>query len=77
MFSREIFQIRMNNIKFFIASNCIFWLLILGACSQNEVKNNQVPSVKNDHTVNISIDDLYDTSDDYANWVHFGVGGPA
>ena len=47
MFSREIFQIRMNNIKFFIASNCIFWLLILGACSQNEVKNSQVPSVKN------------------------------
>lgn len=47
MFSREIFQIRMNNIKFFIASNCIFWLLILGACSQNKVKNNQVPSVKN------------------------------
>ena len=53
--------------------------LIPGALTtpENDSKTVQVPSVKNDHTVNISIDDLYDTSDDYANWVHFGVGGPA
>ena len=47
MFSREIFQIRMNNIKFFIALNCIFWLLILGACSQKEAKVVQLPNTKN------------------------------
>ena len=34
------------------------------ATPENDSKTVQVPSVKNDHTVNISIDDLYDTSDD-------------
>jgi|TARA_R110000803_G_scaffold79093_1_gene144574 hypothetical protein len=44
---------------------------------ENDSKTVQVPSVKKDHLLHVSIEDLYDTSDDYANWVHFGVGGPA
>jgi len=47
------------------------------ATSENDSTTVQVTSVKNDHLIPVSVEDLNDTADDYANWVHFGVGGPA
>jgi hypothetical protein len=53
--------------------------LIPGALTtpENDSKIVQISSVKNDHVFQISLEDLYDAADDYANWVHFGIGGPA
>ena len=47
------------------------------ATSENDSKTVKVASVKNNSTVEFDLDELYDAADDYANWVHFGVGGPA
>jgi len=47
------------------------------AASENDSTTVQITSVKNDHLIPVSVEDLNDTADDYANWVHFGVGGPA
>ena len=47
MFSQAIFQMRMNNIKFFIALNCIFLLLVISACSQKDAQLIQVSKSKN------------------------------
>jgi hypothetical protein len=45
--------------------------------SEHDLKTVEVTSVKNDHKFKVTLDDLYDIADDYANWVYFGVGGPA
>jgi hypothetical protein len=45
--------------------------------SEYDSKTVEVTSVKNDYMFQITLDDLYDIADDYANWVYFGVGGPA
>ena len=45
--------------------------------SEHDSKTVEVTSVKNDYVFQITLDDLYDIADDYANWVYFGVGGPA
>ena len=47
------------------------------ATSENDSTTVEVANVKNNSTVEINLDELYDIADDYANWVHFGVGGPA
>jgi len=45
---------------------------------ENDSTNVEVNSVINgDHLVEITSEDLEITGDEYANWVHFGVGGPA
>lgn len=45
---------------------------------ENDSTNVEVSSVINgDHLVDITSEDLEITGDEYANWVHFGVGGPA
>jgi len=53
--------------------------LIPGAFTtpENDSTTVRVSSVRKNHLLEISVEDLYDTSDDYANWVHFGIGGPA
>tara|TARA_Y100000385_G_scaffold22682_1_gene22018 strand:+ start:248 stop:418 length:171 start_codon:yes stop_codon:yes gene_type:complete len=53
--------------------------LIPGAASVPESDSTtvEVTSVKNDQIFEVNVEDLLDTADDYANWVHFGVGGPA
>jgi hypothetical protein len=45
--------------------------------SENDSKTVEVANVKNNSTVKVDLEELYDAADDYANWVHFGVGGPA
>ena len=45
--------------------------------SEHDLKTVEVTSVKKDHKFQVTLDDLYDIADDYANWVYFGVGGPA
>jgi hypothetical protein len=45
--------------------------------SENDSKTVEVANVKNNSTVKVDLEELYDIADDYANWVHFGVGGPA
>lgn len=45
--------------------------------SENDSKTVEVANVKNNSTVKFDLEELYDIADDYANWVHFGVGGPA
>jgi len=47
------------------------------ATSENDSKIVEVTGVKNNSIVEVNVSELYDTADDYANWVHFGVGGPA
>lgn len=47
MFSQAIFQMRMNNIKFFLALNCIFLLLVVSACTQKEAQVVQLSKSKN------------------------------
>jgi len=47
------------------------------ATSENDSKTVEVTGVKNNSIVEVNVSELYDTADDYANWVHFGVGGPA
>lgn len=47
------------------------------ATSENDSKTVEVTSVKNNSIVEVDVNELYDAADDYANWVHFGVGGPA
>ena len=47
------------------------------ATSENDSTTVEVANVKNNSTVEVNLDELYDIADDYANWVHFGVGGPA
>jgi len=53
--------------------------LIPGAASVPESDSTtvEVTSVKNDQVFEVNVEDLQNTADDYANWVHFGVGGPA
>lgn len=45
--------------------------------SENDSTTVEVTSVKGDSVFEIDVENLLDTADDYANWVHFGVGGPA
>jgi len=53
--------------------------LIPGAIAtpENDSTTVEVTSVKEDNIFEIELDELHNTADDYANWVHFGVGGPA
>jgi len=54
--------------------------LIPGAVTtpENDSTTVQFLSVKYDHPIRMSVkEELDDTYDDYADWVHFGVGGPA
>lgn len=47
------------------------------ATSENDSKTVEVANVKNNSTVKFDLEELYNAADDYANWVLFGVGGPA
>lgn len=47
------------------------------ATSENDSKTVEVANVKNNSTVKFDLEELFDAADDYANWVLFGVGGPA
>ena len=47
------------------------------ATSENDSTTVEVTSVKNNSTIEIDLQELFDAADDYANWVYFGVGGPA
>ena len=47
------------------------------ATPENDSKTVEVANVKNNSTVKFDLEELYDAADDYANWVLFGVGGPA
>jgi hypothetical protein len=57
--------------------------LIPGACvtPENDSTNVEVVSVINEDCLFeftlFALDDQDSTEDEYANWVHFGVGGPA
>lgn len=47
------------------------------ATSENDSKTVEVANVKNNSTVKFDLEELYSVADEYANWVLFGVGGPA
>jgi hypothetical protein len=51
--------------------------LIPGACvtPENDSTNVEVVNVINDDR--LVVNDQESVEDEYANWVHFGVGGPA
>lgn len=45
--------------------------------SENDSTTVKVTSVRGDEILEIQVDLIQDTVDDYVNWVYFGVGGPA
>lgn len=48
------------------------------ATFENDSKTVEVTNAKNNSTVKLDLEELYDDDDDdYAYWVLFGVGGPA
>lgn len=47
------------------------------ATFENDSKTVKVTNAKNNSTVKLDLEELYDDDDDYAYWVLFGVGGPA